>query len=301
MGKLEPLWEEFYRRCVSLNHSQFKAPLEVVWLDRDVPGEKGYYENDVLGVYVPPSVNVRVDPTDESFLSAIFVSKHRLRIWGEKKRHWHYPNQTHFEIYGYDRRDTPAKAESGHSVDGTFAHEIGHHLFSAWAMNNGKSQLTSYHFSEGMAELFKDICYGGQRESPHWLEQFSSEEDMVKSAQNIWPLGFIYFADEVRDLIGYEKKLERLDPGKMFDAMIATWENMKGRRIKCVPERFNYPSRCTWETPNPIWLHPKPEDHSPLAFTRGEFAELFCDYYDCPDEFKPIFQSVSDNLRDVEY
>lgn len=301
MEKLRPVWDVLYERCPSLDHGKFKAPLNIFWKDRHVVGGELGYGNDSGGSYFHPTVKVRHLENGKPYYMATFFSPNQMDIWGEKKGRWNYPKQTHKEIYGFDAKDTPSGVKSGYSLDTIFAHEIGHHVFNAWSMNNGRSQLASYHFSEGMAEIVKETCYGGVKESPYWLNQFPTKEKLISLSSDPFPLGEIYFPNEVRHLISYEKKWGNLEPDRLFKAMVDTWGAMEGRRIKCIPKRFDMPSRCMWETSFPKWVIPDPEKYSPLAFTRGEFAQLFCDHYDCPDEFKPIFKSVSDKLRDSEY
>lgn len=302
MEKLKPVWDKLYKRCPSFNHAIFKSPLKVEWHDRSSNG-RIFYENNTKGGYKPPYLTVRHMSNGDPFYSATFQSLHAILVWGEKKKYWHYPKQTHREIYGHNAENTPNGADSGSSLDLTFAHEIGHHMFTSWTMNKGKVGLASLHFSEGMAEVFKDICYGEFNEAPFWLDQFPTKEKLIGLGESYArsPEGEIYFADGIKYLISYEKKWGNLDTDKLFKAMTNTWDAMKGRKIKCIPKRFNLPARCQWESAHPIWSHPTPERYSPLAFTRGEFAELFCDHYDCPEEFKPIFKSISENIKDEEY
>lgn len=305
MEKIKTVFPRMYERCPILKSDKLQAPLHISWNGRTSLGEENW-KSTTAGLYIGPAITFWED-RGEIFLedTHTFAPDHTIIIWGEKKDFYGWPKQLHSEIWGHEAWETPVDEDdryfggaTGPSMDQVFAHEYGHHFFSAWAMNHGRSLFHTRHFSEGLAEIFAAICYGTPHESPFVVEQYRSQPERL--TMPFIQVGALYFPYEFDRLITWEALHDNLDPEQMFDAVLRTLEAMEGRLPRCYPEDLRQVRRCSWEYAE-AYPVAYPERFAPLSFTRGEFAERFCDNYDCPEEFKDFFTYVSETLREKEW
>lgn len=311
--KLKAVFPEMLKRCPSMAEPRFKAPLLVRWKDSSAPGTAGAFEQ----------VSTRLsDNPDGSFSpSAPLILSSWIEIKGEYRKSgdplnggtgYAFPKQTFLE-----RTGGKSWAEGGYStfsLDQTFSHEYGHFLIYAWAMNNGRSAIQSFMFSEFVAELIRSICWGDVMENPNWIKSYlestysasdpkpfiSSENSYLNVSRRGQSLNYALYSLE--KLIVWQKYKGTFQSDAMFRAIFATMETMTGRIVK------DYPAYSSTDgallTPLLPWSRAIDNkailEKAPMMFTRQEFLEKFCDHYPC-GELDYLVKADAEGNRKTEW
>lgn len=309
-GKLKSTLDEMRSRCPSILDGSLLAPLEVVWAT-----EK---ETELSGQFFQNWVKIRWNEGVK--LTANTMLRPKLLVRAEYPRRdltgkltgYVYPNQTFREQSG-----GLSYADGGHvlwSVDETFAHEYGHYIIQAWALNNGRGMLQTEWFAEGWAELFKTVCWGG------WSDNLDAAMENVEKnrvdgvpyqrrAEDYRTLvrgfsrGEQYMMLSLDDLIALQRAQGVFNPDAMFRAMVKTLGQMKGRFVDRYPVVSpidgvlkDYAPWSTWDS----YGHKEVRTDKGLLWTRGEFIELLCENYDC-GEAEYIIKKDAEGLRVNEW
>lgn len=318
--KLKTIIPEMAKRCPTITDGWYQAPLEVRWKDRNASGTAGNYEgigtslrenssNVALpfapipdwGLYGAPVINIKgefVRPANTP--KGWYGYQYPVQLFREK---------TGGKTYQEGGRDPDYKA-----LDEAFSHEYGHFLTNAWQINNGRSTIESYMFSEMVAEMVRMLCWGDVSDDRQWLNsvygdrfQDTSRKPFEIDEQTYPTINRRFFDSNyvlysMSSLIYWEKYHNRLIPDRMFRAIFSTMASMKGRVIK------DYPAldRTSGEVLTKLlpWArsmdNPAVLQNPPVMFTRQEFLENFCNFYEC-GELKSLVEADAEGTRKTEW
>jgi hypothetical protein len=308
--KLQATLQEMQSRCPQIALPTFQAPLEVVWAtDKDTPFPGRFLPNSVALRWeknrVSFSANNNVRP--RMLIRAEWVKTYPSGHWDG----WKWPNQTFKEQTG--GRSWADGGFTSFSVDETFAHEYGHFVLQAWALNNGRSNLQSQWFAEGFAELFKLVCWGGLQDRPDWVSMnarrlndpfnFSLLLQTYKTADHRFSYSSEYMLDSLGELITWKQDRREFKAEEFFEAMLKTLEQMEGRIIRDYPVVSPVDGVLTDTAPwtnASSFMFPEIKNDAPRMFTRQEFLEKFCDNYECGD-MKELLKADAEGLQRDEW
>lgn len=300
LEKLPPVLDRAFERCPSLDQKQFEAPLQVRWAEDDGIASAGRFFRQYLRLVDESGLKLW---SNTQFFPAIVI-KGEYSHQGVTVA---YPNQTVREIDGADVWDEIGGPGSG--IDRTFAHEYGHFLMQAWALNNGRSMVQSWEFSELFAELFLHLCWGSILERPGFASRsvefdtrngrpFDSFYELLRNPGSPNPYTQ-YDLRSLEMLIMWEIHNGRFEPNKMLISLFDTLSQMRGRKLDTYPAYDRYGTflaRAPWAADDSRVVL---EDR-PVIFTRSEFLELFCDNYPC-GEIEYLVAADAEGKRKMEW
>lgn len=316
--KLKGVLPEMYKRCPSLLRPDLQAPLQVVWATEDIILSPGQFLDNFLSLS---------NEEGEVKLHALTTLKPMLRVRAEWVKDygngswdgWRWPKQTFKEQTG--GKSYGEDGFASFSIDETFAHEYGHFLVQAWAMNHGRSNIQSQHFSESFAELVRTLCWGGFQDRPAWVkssidyetgggrwEPFSTAVETYKNADHRFAHGSEYNLDSLDDLITWEAYNGRYEPDLLFQAAILSLDGMEGVALSDYPVTSPIDGVLTDRSP---WAHANAYTFDairldvPKILTKQEFLRGFCKAYEslgrsC-DIIKPIISAEAEGLERDEW
>ncbi|MDQ3234286.1 MAG: hypothetical protein M3Q07_20960 [Pseudobdellovibrionaceae bacterium] len=311
--KLKGVFPEMLKRCPSMAEGRFKAPLIVRWKDSSAPGTSGAFQS------IETQLN---DNPDGSFRPvAPLIWSGWIEIKGEYKKSgdplnggsgYSFPKQTFLEKT--EGKSWAEGARALYSLDQTFSHEYGHFLAYAWAVNNGRSPIQSFMFSEFLAELIRSVCWGDVMDDPTWMNSYidsnytptdakpfisseSSYRDVSRRGQSL-----NYALYSLEKLIVWQKYHGIFDSDRMFRAIFDTMEAMTGRIIKEYPAFSSTDAALL--TPLLPWSRAIDNkgiiEKAPMMFTRQEFLEKFCEHYPC-GELEYLVKADAEGNRKTEW
>jgi hypothetical protein len=233
-------------------------------------------------------------------------------------RGYKYPLQTFKEQTGGKDWSELGSAKNSpvSSLDQTFAHEYGHFLVQAWAVNHGRNSLQTYMFAEFFAELFRTVCWGSLYDIPSFIEFDFKRIEEAKLLDPEKPfIGLKSYANDSRrypdlqyglysfqELIVWEKYNKRYDSDKLIRAVFSTMKAMTGRIIKDYPANSGIDGKPLMEMlPWSKDMSPEMVQQAPMMFTRQEFLEKFCDHYECDETIKEVIAADAEGTRKTEW
>ncbi len=315
--KVKAVIPELINRCPSLLDAKLQAPLKVIWsTEKETPFAGRFFSNFVVLRWernrVTYAANGNLFPS--LHIRAEFIRDYGNGHWDG----WKWPKQTFKEQTG-----GKSWADGGISVkalDQTFAHEYGHFLIQAWALNNGKSLTQSQYFAEGWAEFFKTLCWGNMHDNPAWIKAqidfeteygrvpFSEMEDDYRESNHRFARGSEYDLDSIGDLITWEMHNKQHDPDTMFRAGLLALNAVKGRRIVTYPVVSPLDGLLA---DSPHWsdgesfARPEISGDSPVVITRAEWLRNFCNAYESLGKscghMRKIIEADAEGLERDEY
>lgn len=305
--KLKVTLSEMQTRCPQLSDKSLQAPLEVVWATEKetfAPGQ--FSSNRPWLLFEKDRVAFDANTNSRPLLN---VRAEWIRDMGNGYSYgWKWPDQTFKEQTGGKAYADGGFAEK--SVDETFAHEFGHYIVQAWALNYGRSNLQSQHFAEGFAELFRTVCWGGPQDNIKWVANDITSTNMprgrIKTYQKSdhrFSRSGEYALDSLGDVISWKQSKGEYDTAEFFGAMLKTLEDMQGRIIRDYPVISPVDGILTDTAPwtnSSNFVFPQIKNDAPMMLTRQEFVEKFCDNYDCGD-IKDLLLADAEGLRRDEW
>lgn len=306
--KLKTTLSEMQTRCPQLSDKALQAPLEVVWATENETAAPGqFFGNNPLTRF----------ERDRTTFSANLNARPKLNVRAEWFRDmgkgysygWRWPDQTFKEQTGGKSWEEGGVATK--TLDETFAHEYGHFVLQAWALNHGRNTLQSQWFAESWAELFRAVCWGDIRDNKEWVADEinrklagSAFEVWLTSYQN-WPhrvtASAEYTLGSIGDVITYKMSRGEYKPEEMFQSMLDALPDMLGVVIYDYPVKSTYDgsmllSRAPWSLDSlPSILR-----DAPRLWTRQEFLPAFCRRYDC-GKAGPLVDAEAKGLLMDEY
>jgi hypothetical protein len=290
--KLRPVLSEMTKRCPSLAREDLQAPLQVVWAtEKDLFGSGQFFPNDVFIRWEKGRVTL---DANTNLRPSIKIRAEYLKVYGDGSTGgWKWPKQTFTEITG-----GKTYADGGYTffaIDQTFAHEYGHFLLQAWALNNGRSNLQSQYFAEGWAEFFKAVCWGDLQDNPEWVKSqidfetrhgelpFAGMEKLYKEANHRFSRSNEYMLDSIGNLITVEAHNGTYEPDVMLQAGLLALESVKGRQLRDYPVISPIDGLLAdsphW-TDSESFARPEIFDDVPVVITRSEWLRNFCPAYE---------------------
>jgi hypothetical protein len=313
MEKLQGVFPEMLKRCPSLSDDRLKAPLRVRWQDRFQPG--------TTGNFLARHVQLGTRDDGSVWPTAPLLWFPEIEIRGEYVkpantpegwRGYQYPKQTFLEQTGGKTWAEGASAPL--SLDQTFAHELGHFLVQAWALNAGRSPIQSFMFSEFFADTVRILCWGSYYDDPAWVageiergrsvtdpRPFGNDEAIWRTVSRRYA-GVNYGLYSFASLIAWEKSNNRFDADVMLRAMVDTLDSMTGVIIKDYPAfDANDKSLLTDLLPWSRTISSREViDRAPMMLTRQEFLEKFCGFYPC-GELTFLIKADAEGNRNSEW
>lgn len=306
--KLKVTLSEMHERCPQLADKRLQAPLEVVWATEN--------ETKAPGQFFGNNPRLRWE-RDRIAFAANLNSRPQLNVRAEWFKDmgngysygWRWPDQTFKEQTG-----GKSYAEGGvasKTLDETFAHEYGHFLVQAWALNNGRSTLQSQWFSESFAEIFRAVCWGDILDNREWVDgevkrkfSGSSFDIWLKSYEN-WNHRFTptaeYTLGSIGDVITDKMSRGEYKPAEMFQAMLDTLSDMQGLMIDTYPVKSTFDDSVLMNrTPWSLDTMPSIIKDTPKLWTRQEFLLALCNRLDC-GKVKPLVVAEAEGLKRDEY
>jgi hypothetical protein len=287
--KLKTTLSEMQTRCPSLLRPDLQAPLRVVWAKQDDIYAPGQFFPLWIGLRWDTERKAVKLAANTNFRPSLYVRAEWVKDYGNGSWDgWKWPNQTFKEQTG-----GKSYGDGGFtvfSVDQTFAHEYGHFLLHAWALNHGRSNTQTQWFAEGFAELFRTVCWGGFQDRPSWIKSTMDYELIDGVPFPGWPKTY-RMADHRRvrqneySLLSLEKLLTWLaykgeyNPDKVFQAMLLMLERMQGDFVTDYPVTSPVDGVLTDTAPwtNTLnFQYPAVRADAPRLWVRSEFVGGIC-------------------------
>ncbi len=283
--KLKTTLSEMQTRCPSLLRPDLQAPLKVVWAKQD--------DIHAPGQFFPLWIGLRWD-TDSSSVKLAANSNLRPSLYvraewmKENGSGWKWPLQTFKEQTG--GKSYGDGGFTSFSIDETFAHEYGHFLLGAWALNHGRSNTQTQWFAEGFAELVRTVCWGGFQDRPSWIKSemerelrdgipFPSWPKTYRMANHRYSRQNEYMLDSIDNLLTWLAYKGEYNPDKVFQAILLTLERMQGEIVTDYPVTSPVDGVLTDTAPWTNWEHfkfPAVAADAPRLWTRSEFVGGIC-------------------------
>lgn len=309
--KLKAVLPEMKSRCPSLDQDMFRAPLRVLWgRENDSPNTGRMYATADVHLDFDQSENRKTIRSNTNLRPILVVRAE----WPKRGPQgdligYEWPKQTFKEITG--GKSYSDGAFTSYSVDETFAHEYGHFLMQAIALNTGRSKVQTQKFSEFFAEAFRTLCWGGSQDNPDWVpwnykSDFGSNyENRMDTYLNSYGRfrNAEYAMYSFDSFLTHEAHFGRYDTDKIFKAMVETILSMKGRIVNDYPaiDPSNGDVLLSYAPWSAFDVYPLVKDDPAVMFTRQEFLDRFCDHYECDEKPKALMKAEAEGLKKYEW